>query len=274
MSAPSLASRRLDTGVARYYRLYELLSAALRDGTIAPKSALPSEPELCARHGLSRTTVRRALDRLEREGRIVRRRGSGTYAAPQRAAPRLCVELHALSETLAALQSQTTTRTLRFAPAPVPAAVAAIAAGIGSTAYLLERLRCSAGEPLSLTAAWLPQPIGRHLRRAALGRACVMTMLDRLGPPTAAVACSVGAIAADADAAALLEVPLGCPVIRLRAVLTDGAGRLRAVLETLCRSDRLQLKLLERGPYQRRGASDTRASSDSNASAGNGGLCR
>ncbi len=246
--APALATRRLDKGVTRYYRLYELLSAALRDGTIAPRSALPSEPELCARHGLSRTTVRRALVRLEREGRIVRRRGSGTYACPQRAAPRLCVKLHALSETLSALQSHTTTRTLRFDPAPVPAAVAAMAAGIGSTAYLLERLHCSAGEPLSLTAAWLPEPIGRRLRRPAPGRACLMTMLDRLGPPTAAVECSLGAIAADADAAGLLEVPLGSPLLRLRAVLTDGAASLRAVLETLCRSDRLQLKLLERVP--------------------------
>ena len=75
-----------------------------------------------------------------------------------------------------------------------------------------------------------------------------MTMLDRLGPPTAAVECSLGAIAADADAAGLLEVPLGSPLLRLRAVLTDGAASLRAVLETLCRSDRLQLKLLERVP--------------------------
>src|SRR6185312_4051929 len=116
-----LASRRLDQGVARYYRLYELLSAALQDGTIAPKSALPSEPELCAQHALSRTTVRRALDRLEREGRIIRRRGSGTYAHPHKAIPRFCFDLNALPETLAALASCTTATTLRFKPEGVPA---------------------------------------------------------------------------------------------------------------------------------------------------------
>jgi GntR family transcriptional regulator len=240
-----LASRRLDRGVARYYRLYELLSAALQDGTIAQESALPSEPELCARHGISRTTVRRALDRLEREGRIVRRRGSGTYARPQRAAPRFCFELHALPETLAALESRTTTTTLRFNPAPVPAAMRAIAAEIGSTAYLLERLRCSQGEPLSLTVSYLPEPIGHRLRRPIQSRASVMTLLGRLGPPTTAVRCSVGAVPADANASRALAVPLGSPLLRVRAVLTDSAGRLRAVLESLCRSDRLQLKVLE-----------------------------
>lgn len=240
-----LASRRLNQGVARYYRLYELLSAALQDGTIAPQSALPSEPELCAQHGLSRTTVRRALDRLQREGRIVRRRGSGTYARAQRAVPRLCLELSALPESLAALASATTTRILRFNPAPVPPPLRALAAEIGSRAYLLERLRCSQGEPLALTSTYLPEAIGHNIRKPIPSRASVMMMLERLGLPTTMVSCSVGAIPADAAAARLLEVPLGSPLLRVRAVLTDEARRLRAVLESLCRSDRLQLKMTE-----------------------------
>ena len=240
-----LASRRLDKGVARYYRLYELLSAALQDGTIAPQSALPSEPELCAQHGLSRTTVRRALDRLEREGRIVRRRGSGTYARQQEAVSRLCLELSALPESLAALAASTTATLLRFDLAPVPAALRAIAAGIGPTAYLLERLRFVRGEPLSLTSAYLPEAIGQQIRRPIPSRMSVMMMLDRLGPPTTVVSCSVGAIPADAVAARVLEVPLGSPLLRVRAVLTADDQRLRAVLESLCRSDRLQVKTVE-----------------------------
>ncbi len=244
---PELSTRRLDKGVARYYRLYELLSTALQDGTIAAESALPSEPDLCARYGISRTTVRRALDRLEREGRIVRRRGSGTYAGPQPAAPRLRLDLHAMLETLTELESRTTTTTLRFEPAPVPAMLAALAAGIGLTAYRLERLRRSNGEPVSLTAAYLPEPIGRRLRRPIPRRESVMTLLDRLGLPTASARYSLGAIPADADAARTLEVPLGSPLLRLRAVLTGDDGALRAVLESLCRSDRLRLRLMERG---------------------------
>jgi GntR family transcriptional regulator len=231
--------------VARYYRLYELLFAALQDGTITPGSALPSEPELCARHGISRTTVRRALDRLEHEGRIVRRRGSGTYARTQRAVPRFCFELHALPQTLASLQSRSTMTTLRFDPAPVPLVLRALAAELGSTAYLFQRLRRIRGEPLSLTTAYLPEPIGQRLRRSSRGAVSVMAMLRRLGQPTTAVRYSVGAVSADADVARALDVPLGSPLLRVRSVLTDDAGVLRAVLESLCRSDRLQLKMLE-----------------------------
>lgn len=244
---PKLAGRRLDKGVARYYRLYELLSTALQDGTIAPQSALPSEPELCARYGISRTTVRHALARLEREGRILRRRGSGTYARPQRPAPRLSLQLHALRESVAALESGSRATTLRSQPAPVPPALTAIAAEIGPAAYLLERLRRSHGQPMSLTAAYLPEQLGRRLPRPIPRAASVISLLHRLGAPIAAIACSVGAVTADAAAARALRVPLGSPLLRVRAVLTDPAGAQSAVLESLCRSEHLRLRLTERG---------------------------
>lgn len=237
-----LSTRRLDKGVARYYRLYELLSAALEDGTLPPQRAMPSEPELCLRHRLSRTTVRRALDRLQREGRIIRRRGSGTYAAPQRTTPRFCLELDALPAALGTLQARTTATTF-FARAAVPAALAALAPGIGARTYRLERLRCIQGEPLALTVTWLGEPFGPRSPRHIQRQTSIVTLL---AAPTAAVRCSIGTIAADADAAGALEVPLGSPVLRVRAVLSDAAGNPRAVLESLCRSDRLRLKLTER----------------------------
>src|ERR1700746_4225386 len=89
-------ARRAGRGVARYYLLYEHLSGALNDGTIPAGGALPSEPELVTRYRLSRTTVRRALARLEEEGRIIRRRGSGTFARQSRRPARLQTDVSKL----------------------------------------------------------------------------------------------------------------------------------------------------------------------------------
>ena len=93
-------AQRNGRGVARYYLLYEHLSGALNDGTIPAGAALPSEPDLVIRYKLSRTTVRRALARLEEEGRIVRRRGhrgsndTGHHTNPDNPCAKPCFSLH------------------------------------------------------------------------------------------------------------------------------------------------------------------------------------
>ena len=52
-------------------------------------SAIPSERQLSADLGVSRLTVRAALDDLVREGHLVRRRGSGTFVAEPKIAQQL-----------------------------------------------------------------------------------------------------------------------------------------------------------------------------------------
>src|SRR5678816_311143 len=76
----SVLSSTADAGITRYLQLYSILSQSLADGEFKASRALPSEPDLVARYRVSRTTVRRALQLLEQEGRILRGRGSGTYA--------------------------------------------------------------------------------------------------------------------------------------------------------------------------------------------------
>ncbi|ANC31902.1 FadR/GntR family transcriptional regulator [Isoptericola dokdonensis] len=60
--------------------LVATLRAQIVDGVIAPGEKLPSEPRLAAEHGVSRTVVREAVARLNNEGLVHTRRGSGSYA--------------------------------------------------------------------------------------------------------------------------------------------------------------------------------------------------
>jgi GntR family transcriptional regulator len=57
----------------------EALRAWLATGRHRPGERLPPEQELSAHLGISRGTLRTALQRLEDSGEIVRRQGSGTY---------------------------------------------------------------------------------------------------------------------------------------------------------------------------------------------------
>jgi DNA-binding GntR family transcriptional regulator len=67
-----------------YRRLADTLRAALSSGEIAVGEQLPTELELCARHGVSRHTARDALRLLAEEGLIARKRGAGTVATAPR----------------------------------------------------------------------------------------------------------------------------------------------------------------------------------------------
>ncbi|HSS34618.1 MAG TPA: GntR family transcriptional regulator [Solirubrobacterales bacterium] len=82
--------RRPERGgqVPLYYQLGEILKQKLEEGGWEPGTLFPSERELEEYFGVSRAVVRPALDLLERDGAIYRRRGSGTYvAAPKRLVP-------------------------------------------------------------------------------------------------------------------------------------------------------------------------------------------
>ena len=74
-----------------YQQLADLLRREIAANQQASKGtyALPSENELAEQHGITRVTVRHALDVLEREGRIYRVKGKGAFAITRRVEPEL-----------------------------------------------------------------------------------------------------------------------------------------------------------------------------------------
>ncbi|MCC7166156.1 MAG: GntR family transcriptional regulator [Rhodospirillales bacterium] len=65
-----------------YYQLEQILKARIGQKDFRPGELLPTEEILCETYGVSRTTVRRALDSLLAQRVITRRRGVGTFVAP------------------------------------------------------------------------------------------------------------------------------------------------------------------------------------------------
>ena len=242
-SAGARAGQRPGRGVTRYYHLYELLSCALNDGSISPGSALPSEPELVLRYGLSRDTVRRAMGQLEDEMIVVRRRGRSTFARGVRAPTSQCLNLHAFHRDAPASDSETSVSILRFETVDVPAALQALQPQVGARALVIQRVRRYRGAPYQLSTAYVPESVGRVIvRKSLLGHASLLTILARLGPRTVTTDHRMNAIAADAVAARSLRVPLGTPLLRIRAVMSDSRGRLRAIYESVSRPDRFRVR--------------------------------
>lgn len=72
-----------------YQQIFEEIKGAIESGEYAPKDRIPSEPELSERYGVSRITVRRAIEELCSEGYLVKQQGRGTFVSMPRINRRL-----------------------------------------------------------------------------------------------------------------------------------------------------------------------------------------
>ena len=140
--------------------LYVQLKEALRADIVAqryhPHRQLPSERELCARHGVSRMTVRQALQDLTRDGLIYRRVGKGTFVGQ----PKIDQQLKTLtgfSQEMATRGSQPASRVLEARVLPASENIAAaLHLSPGTEIVLLSRLRLADGIPLAIETVYLP----------------------------------------------------------------------------------------------------------------------
>ena len=70
--------------VTRYKQIQEALKKQIQHGVYNVGDYLPSENELCATYSITRTTARKALEELQKEGFIIRKHGKGSEVRERR----------------------------------------------------------------------------------------------------------------------------------------------------------------------------------------------
>jgi GntR family transcriptional regulator len=70
--------------VPKYYQLASIIRRKIEGGEWPPRTPIPSERQLEIQYNVSRTTIRQAIDYLERQGFIYREHGRGTFVSPQK----------------------------------------------------------------------------------------------------------------------------------------------------------------------------------------------
>ena len=231
-------------GVSRYLRLYRVLSQALAEGRFGAGELLPSEPRLMKDYGVSRSTVRRALAGLEAEGRIDRKRGSGTFARDQRQQAAASRDFSAVLDGAATAPVAAASRTIAFKLLPTPAFLPGGERGFGAATLLVRRIRSVAREPVALESTYLPEEVASKLTRQHFSAdgVPILTLLASLGHRSASVEREFAAVEADPLAAASLELAVGVPVFNVRTLAHDARDRILAYVECLYRADRYEAR--------------------------------
>jgi DNA-binding GntR family transcriptional regulator len=138
-----------------YFQLAQAIESAIAGGSLPAGSKLDNELLLAQRYGLSRPTVRRAVQELVDKGLLVRKRGVGTQVIQPHV--RRSVELTSLYDDLARGGEAPSTEVLSLERVPAPADVAEeLDLAVGDEVVALRRLRRTRGEPLALMTNYLP----------------------------------------------------------------------------------------------------------------------
>ncbi|GLF97981.1 GntR family transcriptional regulator [Streptomyces yaizuensis] len=209
--------------VPLYFQLSQQLEAAIERGALTPGSLLGNEIELAARLGLSRPTVRQAIQSLVDKGLLVRRRGVGTQVVHSQVKRPL--ELSSLYDDLEAAGQRPATEVLRHtahtASAPV---AAALGVAEGSEVLLIERLRYAHGEPMALLTNHLPAGL-LDCGADALAATGLYRLMRAAGITLHSARQSVGARVAGAEEARMLAEEPGAPLLTMERTTFDDTGR-------------------------------------------------
>ena len=158
---------KLEPGpIPLYHQLEHALRARIHGGEFAPGALLPTETSLCEVYGVSRITVRRALDALIAQGLIIRRRGVGSFVSERRAGVR-SVRLVGALDVFLATAGELDTRLVSMEVVDPPAlAVEALRLAEGEQALRLELAAYLDDRAVGYFELFLPLWIGRAVDRA------------------------------------------------------------------------------------------------------------
>ncbi|MEP7102899.1 MAG: GntR family transcriptional regulator [Burkholderiales bacterium] len=218
-----------------YLQLARKLGQAIREGRFQADEALPSERVLSEAVDVSRVTARKAIDQLEEQGLIVRRRGSGNYIAPRIEQPQPLSRLTSFSEEPHERGYTPSSRWLkRGVTAAVPDEQLSLGLSPGARVSRLERLRLADDVVMAYEVSVLPE---NALPRPEVVEASLYEHLTSLGQAPVGALQHIRALNAQPRLAEQLGVPTGQAVLFISRIGYLESGQAVELTHSYCRSD-------------------------------------
>ncbi len=209
--------------VPLYFQVAQQLQELIETGVLTPGTRLSNEIAMADQFGLSRPTMRQAMQHLVDKGLLARKRGVGTQVVTNRI--RRQVELTSLYEDLEREERHPRTDVLAIDTVPADADVAAaLRVAAGSDVVAVQRLRYADDQPIALMHNHLPAGL-LELTGQALSEQGLYQLLRRSGIDLSTAAQTIGARKATSAEARLLTESRGATLLTMTRTAYDSGGR-------------------------------------------------
>lgn len=209
--------------VPLYHQVAEQLESAIKSGVLTPGDRVENEIALAADLGLSRPTMRQAIQTLVDKGLLVRKRGVGTQVVQSKV--RRSVGLTSLFDDLAAAGQQPRSTVLGLEKVvPAEHVVSELQLAEDEQVWHLRRLRLIGDEPLALMSNFIPTSVA-DLSTFDLEHHGLYASLRGIGVQMQVARQSIGARRVTAAETQLLHEKRGAPLLTMSRIAFDRAGR-------------------------------------------------
>jgi GntR family transcriptional regulator len=228
-----------DSSIPLYYQLANILKEKIISGEYAPMDKLPTEKQLVNSYKISRVTVRQALQALENDGLIVRKRGKGSFVKNAKLAS-TPTKLTGSIEDIITMGIKTKAKVIDFSLVHPPIKVIkALNLDKDDKALKIERIRMIRNNVYSVTLNYVPADIGSKIGIEDIVMHALYNILEqkcevKVARGTMVIEASI----ADSRIASLLNVMSGSPLLKIERTIFDSDDRPVDYVEVLYRADR------------------------------------
>jgi GntR family transcriptional regulator len=206
--------------------VFLVLQDEIAERRFSPGEALPAEDELAKRFGVSRVTIRAALEALGSQGLIERRQGVGTFVRELSRPEPLVVPIMDLGARNREIVRTTRAHVVEFDFTPAPRHVRNhFQAALGDLFQRAVRIRYMNDRPIMQVTTYIPEAIGRQFGPDDMEGGSLYAILQRFGITYGSGEQTVSAAAADPIVAERLNVAIGAPLLKVTRMHYDAEAR-------------------------------------------------
>lgn len=207
--------------VPLYFQLQQILRKKILSGKIAPDEPLPTESELCTKHGVSRTTVRQAFAVLLNEKLITRIPGKGTFINLQNKQENVVHFFNTIGSLIGAFKFAELDKTIHFRGLVSPSIRLNDILGLEQSQkiFCMRGTRYENGKPLCYFLTNVSAEHAHFFKGKRLNTEILLTILEKeLGVTIQKVRQAIRAVKADEHMAKYLEINKEDPVLELEQI--------------------------------------------------------